>query len=157
MVNQHTSGPLGFPMSDKAARALDALLKSLPKTKDYEYRKSLVARAPTELNPGERSDVSWISTESVDRAGEVVIARGMNDAQFQQNPLVTLGHAYDGADCLLGLLEVRDDAALDPGRGAVAEADDLDHVGAGLERLALGSGAQPRNDAADFGRANVQH
>src|SRR5258708_37123046 len=26
--------------------------------------------------------------------GEVVVARGMNDGQFQQNPLVTLGHAY---------------------------------------------------------------
>jgi hypothetical protein len=87
-------GPLGFPMPDKAARAVDALLRTLPKTKDYEYRKSLVSRPPTELNPGERSDVSWISTESVDRMGEVVVARGMNDAQFQQNPLVTLGHAY---------------------------------------------------------------
>ena len=89
-----TEGPLGFPMPDKSARAVDALLKSLPKTKDYEYRKNLVGRPPTELNPGERSDVSWISTESVDRMGEVVVAKGMNDAQFQQNPLVTLGHAY---------------------------------------------------------------
>jgi hypothetical protein len=87
-------GPLGFPMTDRAARAVDALLKSLPKAKEYEYRKALVSRAPTELNPGERSDVSWISTESVDRAGEVVLARGMNDSQFQHNPLVTLGHAY---------------------------------------------------------------
>jgi hypothetical protein len=87
-------GPLGFPMPDKAARALDGLLKALPKGKEYEYRKAVVARPPTELNPGERSDVSWISTESVDRTGEVVAARGMNDAQFQHNPLVTLGHAY---------------------------------------------------------------
>src|ERR1700730_17344605 len=87
-------GPLGFPMPDKAARALDGLLKALPKGKEYEYRKAVVTRAPTELNPGERSDVSWISTESVDRTGEVVVARGMNDAQFQGNPLVTLGHAY---------------------------------------------------------------
>ena len=44
-------GPLGFPMPDKAARAVDALLKTLPKTKDYEYRKTLVSRPPTELNP----------------------------------------------------------------------------------------------------------
>ena len=87
-------GPLGFPMPDKTARAVDALLKTLPKTKDYEYRKALGSRPPTELNPGERSDVSWISTESVDRMGEVVVARGMNDSQFRQNPLVTLGHAY---------------------------------------------------------------
>jgi hypothetical protein len=88
------AGPLGFPMTDRAARTLDALLKSLPKGKEYEYRHLVSTRAPTELNPGERSDVSWISTESVDRTGEVVLARGMNDSQFQANPLVTLGHAY---------------------------------------------------------------
>jgi hypothetical protein len=89
-----TIGPLNFPQSDRAARALDTLLRSLPHTKEYEYRKAVSTKAVTELNPGERSDVSWISTESVDRMGEIVIARGMNDAQFQGNPLVTLGHAY---------------------------------------------------------------
>jgi hypothetical protein len=89
-----TIGPLNFPQTDRAAIALDTLLRTLPHSKDYEYRKALSTRAPTELNPGERSDVSWISTESVDRTGEVVIARGMNDTQFQANPLVTLGHAY---------------------------------------------------------------
>src|SRR5262249_13645545 len=46
------------------------------------------------LNPGERSDVSWISTEVVDRQREVVRARGLNDSQFQANPLVTFAHAY---------------------------------------------------------------
>jgi hypothetical protein len=87
-------GPLGFPQTDRAARAVDALLKTLPKAPEYDYRHAVVTKAPTELNPGERSDVSWISTESVDRTSEVVIARGMNDSQFQANPLVTLGHAY---------------------------------------------------------------
>ncbi|HJT75719.1 MAG TPA: hypothetical protein VJ739_00805 [Gemmataceae bacterium] len=89
-----TEGPLGFPMPDRAARTLDALLRALPRTKDYEYRKAVVSRPPTELNPGERSDVSWVSAESVDRTGEVVRAKGMNDSQFQANPVVTLGHAY---------------------------------------------------------------
>ncbi len=88
-------GLLGFPMPDPAARAVDALLKTLPKTDEYAYRKSLIARPPTELNPGERSDVSWISTESVDRTGEVVAARGMNDASFRLNPIVTMNHGYD--------------------------------------------------------------
>jgi hypothetical protein len=88
-------GPLGFPMTDRAARALDAVLASLPRTGEYEYRKTSTARPPTELNPGERSDVSWITTESIDRTGEVVLARGMNDSQFQSNPVVTLGHRYD--------------------------------------------------------------
>jgi hypothetical protein len=87
-------GPLGFPMLDRAAHALDTLLKSLPRTPEHEYRHLVTTKAPTEINPGERSDVSWISSESPDRAGEVVVAKGMNDAQFQSNPIVTLGHAY---------------------------------------------------------------
>jgi hypothetical protein len=89
-----TEGPLGFPMLDRQARQLDTLLKALPKSKEHAYRKAVTAKAPTELNPGERSDVSWITTESVDRTQEVVVARGMNDSQFATNPLVTLQHAY---------------------------------------------------------------
>lgn len=87
-------GPLGFPMTDRQAFALDALLKSLPKEPAYAYRKAVIERGPTEVSPGERSDVSWISTEDPDRAGDVVIARGMNDAQFKLNPIVTLNHSY---------------------------------------------------------------
>jgi hypothetical protein len=88
-------GPLGFPMPDAAAKALDKLLRTLPANDAHAYRHAVVTRAPTELNPGERSDVSWISTESVDRMGEVILARGMDDSQFRLNPLVTLGHDYD--------------------------------------------------------------
>src|SRR4051812_1080425 len=58
-------GPLGFPQTDRAAGALDALLKTLPKSPEFDYRHAVVTKAPTELNPGERSDVSWISTESI--------------------------------------------------------------------------------------------
>jgi hypothetical protein len=89
-----TEGPLGFPTTSRQARALEVLLKSLPREPAYAYRHLVSTRAPTELNPGERSDVSWISTESVDRMGEVVLSRGMNDSQFAQNPIVTLQHAY---------------------------------------------------------------
>ena len=87
-------GPLGFPMTDKQARNLDTLLKALPKAREFEYRKTVFLKAPTELNPGERSDVSWISTETPDRYGHVVFARGMNDSQFALNPIVTLNHDY---------------------------------------------------------------
>jgi hypothetical protein len=90
----NTEGPLGFPMTDRTARTLDTLLRSLPATPEYEYRHHVVAKAPTEVNPGERSDVSWITTEAPDRMGDVVIARGMNDSQYQANPIVTLGHIY---------------------------------------------------------------
>ena len=58
-------GPLGFPLSEKQARNLDTLLKALHKSKEFEYRKTVFLKAPTELNPGERSDVSWISTTSL--------------------------------------------------------------------------------------------
>jgi hypothetical protein len=90
----NTEGPLGFPMRDRDARTLDTLLKSLPRTPEYEYRHRVTAKGLTEVNPGERSDVSWISTQTPDRARDVIVARGMNDSQFQANPIVTLAHAY---------------------------------------------------------------
>jgi hypothetical protein len=71
-----TEGPLGFPMTDKQARNLEAILKGLPKSDEFAYKKTVFHKAPTELNPGERSDVSWISTETVDRYGHVVFAKG---------------------------------------------------------------------------------
>jgi hypothetical protein len=87
-------GPLGFPMLDKQAFALEAILKALPKEEVYAYRKALIEPAAIDLSAGERSDVSWISTENPDRMHEVVRCRGMNDGQFRLNPLVTLNHAY---------------------------------------------------------------
>jgi hypothetical protein len=88
------TGPLGFQLSEKQARNLDTLLKALPKSKEFEYRKTVFLKAPTELNPGERSDVSWISTETPDRYDHVVFAKGMNDSQFALNPIVTFNHDY---------------------------------------------------------------
>jgi hypothetical protein len=138
-LKQHygmTEGPLGFPLTDKQALALDAILKSLPKDSAYSYRKMVVGdgsasgvsddpgigafsrsaqtvsvgenglrtpaksparhqfKAVTEVSSGERSDVSWISTEDPDRVGDVVCAKGMNDGQFRLNPIVTLNHCY---------------------------------------------------------------
>lgn len=97
ILHQHygsTEGPLGFPLTDRQAIALDAILKALPKDEAFRYRKAAIARGPSEVLPGERSDVSWITTEDPDRTREVVRARGMNDSQFKLNPLVTLQHAY---------------------------------------------------------------
>jgi hypothetical protein len=89
-----TEGPLGFPMKERAARSLERILRALPKTEDYQYRHLVLGKGPTELDPDERSDVSWISTEAVDRAGEVVRAKGLDDSHFQANPVVTWQHAY---------------------------------------------------------------
>jgi hypothetical protein len=90
-----TIGPLGFPMLDRQAIALDAIIKALPKEDAFKYRKAVIADPPSEIKPGERSDVSWISYESVDREGDVIVSKGMNDSQFKLNPIVTLEHNYD--------------------------------------------------------------
>lgn len=87
-------GPLGFPMTDAAARQLETLLKDHPQEDGYAYRRTFLAKGVSELQPGERADVSWISEESVDRDREIVLASGMDDSHFKLNPLVTLGHAY---------------------------------------------------------------
>lgn len=86
-----TEGPLGFPMKDAAAKALEELLKGL---EDRELHRIVTTKATAEVVEGERADVSWISTESVDREQEVVIASGMDDSHFTNNPIVTLNHNY---------------------------------------------------------------
>lgn len=88
-----TEGPLGLPMQDRQAFQLESILKALP-PEDRALKHAVVAKAPTELLDGERADVSWISTEDIDRDREVVVSKGMNDAHFKLNPLVTLQHAY---------------------------------------------------------------
>src|SRR5437588_391385 len=88
-----TEGPLGLPMKDAQARLLESVLKALP-AEDRELCRLVTTKAPTEVLDGERADVSWISTEEIDREQEIVVARGMNDGQFKLNPIVTLQHCY---------------------------------------------------------------
>jgi hypothetical protein len=89
-----TEGPLGLPMNDKQARAIDQLLKALPQ-EDRQLVRMVTTKAPSELLDGEHADVSWITTETIDRDKEIVIAKGMNDSQFAHNPLVTMQHCYE--------------------------------------------------------------
>ena len=89
-----TEGPFGLPMKDRQAKALEARLKSLPKDEAFAFRRYTFERGLSELQPGDRSDVSWITEEAPDRAGDIVLARGMDDSHFQLNPIVTLNHDY---------------------------------------------------------------
>src|SRR3954454_13491854 len=90
-----SEGPLGFPMLDEQAHAVEAILRGLPRDEAFAYRKAAIFKEAPELLAGERADVSWITTEDVDRAQDVVIADGMDDSQFNLNPLVTMQHSYD--------------------------------------------------------------
>jgi hypothetical protein len=86
-----TLGPLGFPQSDEAAKSLETVLDTLP---EVDYRRLSAVGNPV---PGDRADISWISTEALDRQAEVVLASGMDDSQFSLNPIVTLNHDYTRA------------------------------------------------------------
>jgi hypothetical protein len=88
-----TEGPLGIPMRDAQAAMLDSLLKALP-AEDRQLVRLVTAKAPTEVMDGERADVSWITTEEIDRENEIVVSRGMNDSHFKLNPIVTNKHAH---------------------------------------------------------------
>ncbi|MGF1582371.1 MAG: hypothetical protein ACFCD0_23850 [Gemmataceae bacterium] len=87
-----TMGPIGVPMTDEQARQLDAVLKTLD---TVEHQRMPIAKAVMDLVPDERADVGWITTESVDRHRDIVLAAGMDDSHFQANPIVTLGHNYE--------------------------------------------------------------
>ena len=87
-----TEGPLGFPMTDEAAIRLEQTIKQIGGEPDY--RRVVVEKAATEITAEERTDVSWISTEVVDRDREVVKTSGFNDEQYKSNPIVTLNHNY---------------------------------------------------------------
>ncbi len=89
-----TEGPFGLPMKDKQAQLLEAKLKEIPKDDAFAFRRASYARGLSEFQPEGRADVSWITEESADRAGDVVVAAGMDDSHFALNPLVTLNHDY---------------------------------------------------------------
>jgi hypothetical protein len=87
-------GPFGIRMKDDQARNLEGLLKRLPKECRSLRRKAAVPES-TELQAGERADISLVSVEKVDREGEVVKAKGVDLAHFQANPVVCFAHRYD--------------------------------------------------------------
>lgn len=86
-----TEGPFGVPMKDRQAKAIEELLKAHP---EADYKICEAFNCITEKSEQERFDVSWISTESVDRDYEIVQTRGIDLAQFQLNPIVTMNHNY---------------------------------------------------------------
>lgn len=90
------SKSLGIPLREDVARKVDDLMKSLPKECRNLRRKGTLPDASNgEMIPGERADISMVSVESVDREGDVILAKGMALEFFQLNPVVTFAHKYD--------------------------------------------------------------
>jgi hypothetical protein len=95
MKKKLIEGPLGFPMPEKLAREVEALMKSLPKDSAYRYRKAAGVPSAVELVKGEKADISLISSDAIDRDGEVVLPKGVDLNYFVKNPIVTFAHKYD--------------------------------------------------------------
>lgn len=88
-VVEHAATGLHLP--EAIARKIDELARGLPR--DFAYRR--LARKSDEftLDPGERTDVSFITTDSLDRDGEVVMPSGGDWSNY--NRVVTFAHRYD--------------------------------------------------------------
>lgn len=93
MKKKLIEGVFGIPMKEEVARAVEALMKTLPK-ECRKYRKT-VALPHVELVSGERADISTISTDSLDRDGEVVFPSGIDTKHFMKNPAVYFAHRTD--------------------------------------------------------------
>jgi hypothetical protein len=81
----------GFVIPEALARKIDQLSRGLPK--ELGYRR--IARKSDEftLDTGERTDVSLITTDALDRDGEVVLPAGGDWSTY--NRVVTFAHRYD--------------------------------------------------------------
>lgn len=89
-------GPLGIPMSTDVAREVEAAMKDLPsELKDLGLQHVTKVPSKFEMVPGERADVSLITTDSIDRDGEVISPSGLDFSQFMKSPVVTYCHRYD--------------------------------------------------------------
>jgi hypothetical protein len=86
-------------MPEETARAIEAASKGLPK--DFTYRRRAKSAAKFELVPGERADVSYITTDAPDREDEVMITKGGDWTGY--NKVVTWCHTYGPTDGYNGL------------------------------------------------------
>jgi hypothetical protein len=90
-----TEGPFGVPMKDAVAKAVEKLLADYKETRDDAIL-ILAGVASVEIAAEDRTEVSKITTEAVDRDREIVIAKGIDLAAFRSNPVVLLNHNWTG-------------------------------------------------------------
>ena len=81
----------GFVLPEALARRIDVLRRDLPK--EFNYRRLARKSDAFSLDPGERTDVSFITTDALDRDGEVILPQGGDWSTY--NRVVTFAHRYD--------------------------------------------------------------
>ncbi len=88
-----TLGPLNTPMSDEFAKKQEELLD----TGEYTPITLSIPGAFESILKRERSDISIISDETVDKEGDVVIQKGIDfdSLGFRKNPVVSYNHNYN--------------------------------------------------------------
>ena len=98
-----------------------------------------------------------LDARRVGLAGEPA-AGDVDDQRFDGDAGHALGGVDGEADRLLGGVEIGDDPRLDAARALMADAEHLDRMGAAAAapRPADRSWLQPRDQAADLGRADVE-
>ena len=75
-------GPMGLPMPETLARTIESMTRTLPK--ECHYRRKQKSAMAFQFDPGERADVSFITTDSVDREGEVFLPHGGDWTQYNR-------------------------------------------------------------------------
>lgn len=81
----------GLKLPETLARRIDTLSRDLPK--DFTYRRLARKSDQFTLDPGERTDVSLITTDAIDRDNECVLPMGGDWTGY--NRVVTFAHRYD--------------------------------------------------------------
>ena len=81
---------LGIKTTEKLARKLDEVLKTLPQEQRTIRRKS--DTQVTDVNQGERSEVSVINSNAMDRDCEIVLPEGIEYQDFQKYGTVLYSH-----------------------------------------------------------------
>jgi hypothetical protein len=89
-------GPFGFPMASDVAKVIEEVWKGVSaECKEVGFKRTLVLPAGMELKEAERADISFVTTDAVDRDFELMDPKGADWKQFLKNPVVTFAHQYD--------------------------------------------------------------
>lgn len=86
---------MGLRMPEPLARKIKELSKGLPA--DFTYRR--IAKAVSnprfeQLPDGSKTDVSMVTTDDVDREGEIILPGGIDLTDFRRSPTVFYNHDY---------------------------------------------------------------